>query len=273
MGEKTKIQWTDATVNFWHGCTKVSEGCKFCYMYRDKDRYGQDPKTVIKTAQSTLSGVFRELAKERATREAAGNFEPLKIFTCSWSDFFIKDADEWRPEAWDIIRAHPEYIWQILTKRPERIQDNLPEDWGEGWPNVWLGVSIENSDNLDRLATLFYIPAKVRFISFEPLLGPIEFTPLALMFLRGIQWAIIGGESGNETGKWTYRPADEDWLGFLMATLSGHNVPVFVKQLGTHLAKQKGLKDRHGGDWTEWPEWLKVREFPPVSLSLKPTTD
>src|SRR5688500_2786405 len=126
--EKTKIQWTDATVNFWTGCTKVSDGCKFCYMYRDKERLRKDPKTVLRTSDE----IFYKALKWKDAK---------RIFTCSWSDFFIKDADEWRKDAWDVIRKTQHHQWQILTKRPERIKECLPEDWGGGWDNVWLGVS------------------------------------------------------------------------------------------------------------------------------------
>lgn len=133
MGVNSQISWCDHTVNFWTGCKKVSDGCKFCYMYRDKERYGKEPSEVVKVRQQTINRVLKQ-AK-------SGD----KIFTCSWSDFFIEEADEWREWAWDIIRSRPDLHWQILTKRPERIEECLPKDWGEnGWDNVWLGASVEN---------------------------------------------------------------------------------------------------------------------------------
>ncbi|MDP9961663.1 DUF5131 family protein [Chryseobacterium lathyri] len=129
--EKTKIQWTEATWNPWHGCKKVSPGCKFCYMYRDKDRYGQDPTMVLKSKMT-----FKQPLKWK---------DPQLIFTCSWSDWFIEEADAWRNEAWGIIRKTPQHTYQILTKRPERIKDNLPDCFNE-LNNVLIGVSVESQE-------------------------------------------------------------------------------------------------------------------------------
>lgn len=102
MAQESKIQWTDGTWNPWHGCIKVSEGCKFCYMYRDKDRYGLDPTDVQRSKSN-----FRDPLKWK---------EPKKVFTCSWSDFFIEQADEWRAEAWEIIKNTPHLTYQILSQ-------------------------------------------------------------------------------------------------------------------------------------------------------------
>ena len=242
MGANSKIQWTDATWNPWHGCTKVSPGCKYCYMFRDKERFKKDPTEVIRSA-----GKFNEPLNWGKHPVNNG----MRIFTCSWSDFFIEDADAWREEAWQIIKETPQFTYQILTKRPERIKDCLPADWGEGYPNVWLGVSIESP--------LVIIPAALRFISFEPLIGPIS---LFDHDVNGVQWAIIGGESGNENGKYKYRPCELHWIENLIDDMEMFGKQVFVKQLGTYLAKQGGLKDRHGGDWNEWPLDLQVRDIP-----------
>lgn len=244
MGEKSEIEWTDATWNPWHGCVKVSPGCKFCYMYRDKDRWKQDPTKVI--------------------RSRSNFYDPLKwtgrrlIFSCSWSDFFIEQADEWRSEAWDIIKRTPQHTYQILTKRPERVLECLPDDWGDGYPNVWLGVSIETEKQQPRAAILNAIPAVVRFVSFEPLIGP---TPWVREY-EALDWIIIGGESGNDSGKYGYRPMDIQWMMNLMEGARSAHVPTFVKQTGTQLARVLGLKDRHGKKADEWPKWMRVREFP-----------
>lgn len=246
--ESTKIQWTDATVNFWTGCKKVSAGCKYCYMYRDKERYGQVPDKVTRTSDKTFN---KALSWET----------PKRIFTCSWSDFFIEEADKWRKDAWDIIRKTPQHQWQILTKRPERIIECLPEDWGEGWDNVWLGVSVENQAYLHRAETLAKIPSKTRFISAEPLLGRIDFLEISAI-LKGFHWCIIGGESGNENGKYKYRKCELEWIENIVNNLKSTPVRVFVKQFGTHLSKTFGYKDRHGGKMEEWPTKLQIREFP-----------
>lgn len=249
MGETSSIQWTDATWNPWHGCVKVSPGCKYCYMYRDKEKYGQDPMKVVRS-----KGNFKDPLKW---------YEPKKIFTCSWSDWFIDQADGWRDEAWTIIKATPQHSYQILTKRPERVRAHLPTDWGEGYPNVWLGVSVESQDQVDRIDLLEDIPARVKFISFEPLIGPVTHG-----FRADVDWIILGGESGNDTGKYRYRPCEVKWMTDIMSaygftsSLFERDAKIFVKQLGTHLAKAMKLKDRHGGDINEFPEHLKIREFP-----------
>jgi len=246
--KESKIQWTDATWNPWHGCKKVSAGCKYCYMFRDKERYGQEPSTVLKSKT-----MFKAPLKWS---------EPKLVFTCSWSDWFIEEADEWRDEAWAIIKATPHHTYQILTKRPERILEHLPDDWGDGYDNVWLGVSVESNETIHRIETLASVPAKIRFISAEPLIGEVNLQSLASVLINKIDWLIIGGESGNEIGKYQYRPCEYKWIEQLIEISNLCKVKVFVKQLGTHLAKVNGLKDRHGGNMEEFPEELKRREFP-----------
>lgn len=245
------IQWTDNTWNPFTGCKKVSQGCKFCYMYRWKDRFKQDAKMIKKSKIK-----FYEPLKWH---------EPKKVFVCSLSDFFIEEADQWRPELWEIIKQQEHLTFQILTKRPERIKECLPEDWGDGYPNVWLGVSVENQDALDRIDILKTISANIRFLSYEPLIGKIKDHSLL-----GIDWVIIGGESGNENGKHRYRECKVDWLLKLVQNAQKQDAPVFVKQLGTYLAKSFDLKDRSGGDMTEWDSIflkpLQVREFPINSM-------
>lgn len=251
MGFDSKIQWTEGTWNPWHGCKKVSTGCMYCYMYRDKERWAQDPTTVLRSVS---------------------NFDqPLKwkkgklIFTCSWSDWFIEEADAWRDEAWAIIKATPQHTYQILTKRPERIKDHLPADWGvNGYPNVWLGISAENQEEYSkRMEVFFPIPAAVKFISAEPLLGPVN------MYMDGIMkgfinWVIIGGESGslNPTAKYRARECNIGWISDIADQCKKASVPVFVKQFGTFLAKEYNFKDRHGGDIMEFPQFLQIREMP-----------
>lgn len=244
----SEIQWTGQTWNPWHGCAKISEGCKFCYMYRDKERYGQKPTTVLKSKTK-----FQQPLKWR---------EPELVFTCSWSDFFIEDADLWRDEAWEIIKQTPQHQYQILTKRPERILDHLPADWGEGYDNVWLGVSVESNKVLDRIVTLASIPAQIRFVSAEPLLEELYLEELSESVIRKIHWMIIGGESGNDTGNYRYRPCEKGWIERLSAYCHGFGIQVFIKQLGTFIAKEEGLRNRHGGNMVEWDASLQIREFP-----------
>jgi protein gp37 len=244
----SKIQWTGPTWNPWHGCKKVSEGCKFCYMYRDKERYGQKPTTVLRSKTK-----FKEPLKWK---------EPQLIFTCSWSDWFIDEADAWRPEAWEIIKNTPQHTYQILTKRPERILACLPDDWGNGYPNVWIGVSVESNKVKDRIKTLSEVPAKIRFISAEPLIGELNLSDYSDILANKFQWIIIGGESGHNTGDYLYRPCKVEWFNSLIEESREYGLSVFVKQLGTHLAKETHCKDRHAGDINEWDSSLQIREFP-----------
>lgn len=198
MGETSAIEWTDATWNPWRGCRKVSPGCKHCYMFRDQERYGRDPRMV---------------------------------FTCSWSDWFIEEADTWRDEGWNIIKRTPHLTYQILTKRPERILDHLPTDWGDGYLNVWLGTSVENQEYADRrIPLLLEVPAVVRFLSCEPLLGPIDFRKVPGFNRVGLDlsnwWVIAGGESGYPGH---FRPAELDWFRSLLDQCKTAGVPFFLK--------------------------------------------
>ncbi len=259
MGQHSSIQWTDATWNIARGCTKVDEDCKFCYMYRDSfDNTRYNPLNVVRTKT-----VFNLPLKLQ---------EPSKIFTSSLTDFFHEDIDSYRDEAWDIIRKCPQHTFQILTKRPERVNDLLPKDWGHGWRNVWLGTSVGSQNGVQRMIDMSMVNHDgIKFLSLEPLHGPIKLGEVKKFFdaidgdlfiLPAFDWVIVGGESGNETGKYRYRPCQLEWIESLVNECRFNDIPVFVKQLGTHLSKSMGLKDRHGGDIDEWPEHLRVRNFP-----------
>jgi protein gp37 len=224
MSQTTGIEWTEATWNPWMGCTKVSAGCDNCYMFTEQRRYGHDPEVVRRSKTK-----FDEPLKWK---------EPKLIFTCSWSDWFHKDADPWRDEAWAIIKATPQHTYQILTKRPGRIFRQLPADWGEGYPNVWLGTSVENQAAAFRAWRLGDIPARVRFLSMEPLLSPVYFWHSELTgnksALDRIHWMIVGGESGVNC-----RPMESDWVVSLRDQARAHGVAFFLKQLG-------GFPDKRG---------------------------
>jgi len=245
MGNKSSIQWTDATWNIARGCTKVDEDCKGCYMYRQSALYGYNAKQIIRT--KTVFDMPLRLK------------EPSLIFTSSLTDFFHPDIDDYRHEAWDIIRKCPQHIFQILTKRPERIIEHLPKDWGKGWDNVWLGTSVGSPKGMQRIFDLLEVPTKIKFLSLEPLHELLSLEPIDL---SQIHWVIIGGESGNNSGKYRYRPCHIEWIESLIGQCRSAKVPVFVKQLGTHLAREMKLRNRHGGDISEWPEQLQIREMP-----------
>ena len=258
MSDHSAIEWTDATWNPWYGCTKVSPGCARCYMFREMRQYGRDPEVVARSKTK-----FHDPLRWP---------DPRLIFTCSWSDWFHESADEWRPEAWQVIRQTPRHTYQILTKRPERIADHLPWDWSpENYPNVWLGVSIESQRYDFRAALLCTIPAAVRFISAEPLLARLDLTrvnpylgaddrnravahPMFVglnvlewpnhppaYYQEGrrigrIDWVIAGGESG-----FGHRPMREAWIRELRDDCQRYGVAFFLKQLG-------GWPDKHGGE-------------------------
>lgn len=221
MSKNSNIEWTDHTYNPWYGCKIVSSGCKYCYMYRDMARYGRDPMAVTRAKPAT----FNAPLKWR---------DPARVFTCSWSDFFIEQADAWRGDAWDIIRQTPHLTYQILTKRPENIASRLPADWGGGWLNVWLGVSIESSRYTKRFLELMDIPAAIRFVSYEPALEMVDFAPI--LSSGYCDWLISGGESGYRP-----RPADANW--FRQARYNCRRFSV------AYFHKQNGGTRKEGGAW------------------------
>ena len=265
MSQKSNIEWCDATWNIARGCTKVDEDCKYCYMYRDSmnnTRY--NPLDIVRTKT-----VFDMPLKLK---------EPSKIFTCSLTDFFHEAIDSYRNEAWDIIRKCPQHTFQILTKRPERIKEHLPEDWGNGWNNVWLGTSVGSEDSKKRIRDLIEVRAicGTLFLSLEPLHGEVDLSeyyfPWRLIrnvpkdsrtkLSHLIDWVIVGGESGNENGKYKYRPCELSWIQKIVDDCKETGTPVFVKQMGTYQSKQLKMSDRHGGNIGEFPASLQIREFP-----------
>lgn len=256
MGKDTAISWTQDTWNPWQGCAKVSPGCAHCYMFRDKERFGQDPTVVVRSKPATFLAPLKEKS-------------PRIIFTCSWSDFFHVDADPWREEAWDVIRRTPHHIYQVLTKRPERIADHLPSDWGKrGYPNVWLGTSVENQRWASRIPLLLSVPAAVHWISAEPLLGPLDLTTVyrdamdethgvpVLLAGGGLDWVVVGGESGKE-----HRPMNLDWARTLRDQCVRAGVAFHFKQVGGNRPKDGGrLLD--GREWNEMPVTLTPTRSP-----------
>ena len=266
MSETTKIQWTDATWNIARGCTKVDEDCKFCYMYRESmDGTRYDPKDIVRTKT-----VFNMPLKYKKTKSECWDGPPL-LFTSSLTDWAHEAIDSYRGEMWDIIRERRDLTFQLLTKRIDRVPEILPLDWGEGWSHVWIGTSIGSSGAMQRFYDLQKVKSLTKFISFEPLHGRIE-QSWDMPEIMGIDWVIIGGESGNETGKYRYRPCEIEWMEEIAQTFGSCGVPVFVKQMGTHLAKKLGMSDRHGSKMEEFPKSLQLRQFPePLPFLEYPT--
>lgn len=269
MAQTTKISWTDATWNIAVGYTKVDSDCKFCYMYRDsmnETRY--NPKEIRRTKT-----VFNNPLKWK---------EPMRIFTSSLTDFFHEGCDGFRNEAWEIIRKCPQHIFQILTKRPERIHDHLPEFWEEIKDRVWLGTSVGSEKGVDRIFELMNSGANcLYFLSIEPLYEDVQIPfyeklyrqprysiEMGTFFSDAIKWVIVGGESGfgkipNDPNViYKYRECKLEWIERIVNDCKEYGIPCFVKQLGTHLATERKMSDRHGGNIEEFPINLQVRQFP-----------
>jgi len=189
VGEKTIIAWTDHTFNIAWGCTKVSDGCAHCYAETLAKRYG----FKVWGANGDRR-VFGEAHwnEPRKWNEKSNPKKPTKVFTSSMCDVFEDHPiiDRERTKLWNLIALTPNLIWQILTKRSERIAECLPPYWDEIKDRIWLGVTVESDKYAYRLFHLNKIPCKVRFISNEPALGPLTCS------LYGIKWVIYGGESG-----------------------------------------------------------------------------
>jgi|SRR5690348_15360395 len=240
MAAHSKIEWTQSTWNPWHGCTKISPGCKFCYMFRDKERYGQDGSVVVRSKTT-----FSDPLKWK---------EPRTIFTCSWSDFFHEAADEWRAEAWNIIAQTPQHTYLILTKRINRVAKEVEAPMRGSlvdisFPdNVILGVSVESARYKSRIALLQKVPVKRRFISFEPLIAPIAsndpFDP------KGIHWAIVGAESGSTANA---RPMELEWARDVRDKCQQFKIPFFMKQI---CVNGKPIP------FEKFPDDLKIRQMP-----------
>ena len=255
MGETTGISWTDATWNCWQGCHKVSSGCKNCYMFSEKTRYRQNPNIVVRSSDNT----FNAPLKWAKNPKKYGHIK--RVFVDSWSDFFIEEADPWRAEAWEIMRKTPQFIYQLCTKRPERIAQCLPPDWGDGYPNVWLLTSTENQAAADlRIPILIKIPAVVHGISAEPLLGPIDFRKVPTFNRIGLDlsdfWVIVGGESGSNA-----RPMISSWADSIRQQCEKAGVAFFFKQNGEWVDAGHKEFGKHPSvphkflrsDGTEWP--------------------
>ncbi len=288
MGEATGISWTNATFNPWRGCTAISPGCEHCYAEALVERWGGD----FTERKRTTPAYWRQPLRWNRTAAEAGT--RLRVFCASLADVFDNQVPpEWRADLWELIRACPNLDWQLLTKRPMNIKAMLPYDWYNGWPNVWLGTTVENNETAaQRLPHLISVPAPVHFVSCEPLLERVRldhvmlkgglsldalsgyYTPPQGIGIRGyaelmqqvpapigqkIGWVIIGGESGNNS-----RAMRRDWAESLIGQCSNAGVPVWFKQIGTR---------RHANDWPDgipgkgdqpeyWPEELRLRGLP-----------
>jgi protein gp37 len=204
----------DFSFNFWVGCHRISEGCKNCYMFLEQQRRGIDP-TSIRRCTTTWGKPLRW------QREAAKAGEFKSVFACSYSDFFLPEADEWRDDAWDLIRETPNLIWRLASKRTHLIADRLPADWGNGYENVWLGTSAELKKYLSRLDYLRKIPCVLRWVDFAPTLE--DLMPDLSDHIEGFGWVIVSGEQG--CNKVEPRPFDAQWARNIRDLCADRGIP------------------------------------------------
>lgn len=250
MGKDSKIEWTTHTFNPWWGCTKVSEACKHCYAESWAKRVGKDVWGPGVERRTFGDDHWKQPVRWNALAEGA--VERPRVFCASMADVFEdrEELDTHRFRLWDLIEATPNLDWLLLTKRPENVQARVR--WGTDWPsNVWIGTTVELQKRADELLPhLAKIPAKVRFISAEPLLGPLE---LRRWLGASIDWVITGGESGPKA-----RPASPDWFRSLMLQCMENDVPFHFKQWGdwapgnaVNLPRSKSLRIARAADGTE----------------------
>jgi protein gp37 len=304
MSQESKIEWTDATWNPVRGCTKISPGCAHCYAETLAERF-----RGVK-GHPYEQGFDLRLVPEKLMEPLKWK-KPRRVFVNSMSDLFHDGVpDEYIDKVFAVMALCPQHTFQVLTKRAERMMDycsqvhrisqvvangylplNLPSppfpgrEWYLPLANVLLGVSVEDQKRADeRIPLLLQTPAAVRFLSCEPLLGPLKINPLFIRPIEGtsqhgqrfIDWVIVGGESGSGA-----RPFVMDWGISIIKQCRAAGVAVFMKQVGSNPCIREGVSARgittsvwgpisnpKGGDPAEWPEDLRVREFPNVHANI-----
>lgn len=228
MAEGSKIEWTDHTFNPWTGCTKITPGCDHCYAESWAKRSG-----LVKWGNHARKRTTSDYWKGPTVwNRNADRFEALKgrrqrVFCASLADVFDNQADaSWRSDLFELILNTPRLDWLLLTKRPSNIAKMLPNNWGAGYPNVWLGLTAEDQTRFDqRWAHLADVPAVVRFVSYEPALGPLSVASAAVK----PDWLIVGGESGAGA-----RPMNASWAFAIVDECRSFGIAPFFKQWGTY---------------------------------------
>ena len=225
-----------ANWNPWHGCKKYSEGCENCYVYRLDKKHGKDSTKVYKTTQFKAP-----IAKKRN-----GNYKITPgeiVYTCFTSDFFVDDADDWRQDAWDMIRQRPDLNFLIITKRIKRFMDCIPKDWNDGYDNVEICCTVENQKRADeRLPIFINLPIKHKSIICEPILTEID---LSKYLNENIRQVVVGGESGLEA-----RICSFDWILKIQKQCIEKEISFYFKQTGARFIKDNKYyrikrKDQH----------------------------
>jgi protein gp37 len=252
MAEKSPIEWTDATWNPVVGCSLESAGCTNCYAMRMAARL--EAMGVAKYAGLTRKSGGRAKWTGKITCDEAALSAPVrwarprKVFVNSMSDLFHPDVPvEFIRQVWDVMKRTRRHDYQLLTKRPKRMRELLSGPTFELLPNVWLGTSVENADVVHRIDDLRSTPAAVRFISFEPLIGPVPD-----LDLRDIAWAIVGGESGPGA-----RAIQEEWVLRIQESCRSYGTAFFFKQWGGTNKKAAGRLLR-GRTYDAMPECISA---------------
>ena len=241
MAQQSSIEWTDATWNPVTGCTKISQGCKFCYAERMAKR-------LQAMGQPRYADAFKVTLQPDTLDLPLRWRKPRTIFVNSMSDLFHQHVPpHYIRRVFETMRRAERHRFQVLTKRSGRLRSlarRLP------WPeNVWMGVSLESAQHLDRIDDLIEVPAAVRFLSVEPLLGPIPDLPL-----QGIDWVIVGGESGPRC-----RPMMKQWALDIRDACTDAGIPFFFKQWGGPNKKRAG-RSLDGRSWDQMP--IAERRWP-----------
>ncbi|MDD5823599.1 MAG: DUF5131 family protein [Firmicutes bacterium] len=215
--------------NPWHGCTKISPGCKYCYVYRSDERRGdaERARDCRKTQNFNLP-VRRK--RDKSYKIPSGSI----VFTCFSSDFLLAEADEWRAECWKMIKSRPDCLFYFFTKRIDRFESCVPADWGDDYENVLVGCTVENQEMADyRLPIFKSLPIKHKSIIVAPMLGPIDLT----RYLdETIEEVSVSGESGLEA-----RPLNYDWVLDVRKQCIDKRVPFSFHQTGAHFIKDGKL--------------------------------
>jgi protein gp37 len=259
--ENSKIEWCDHTFNPWIGCQHVSPGCDRCYAEHMMDhRYGKvkwgPHGKRVRTSGATWNNPRRWNANAPLFVRVHGH-RP-RVFCASLADVFDNKAPEGaRDDLFRLIRETPKQDWLLLTKRPQNIAKKLPADWGDGYPNVWLGITAEDNERYRmRWPILSRIPAVVRFVSYEPAIAPLGSIDIGTADCLP-DWIICGGESGN--GARRMKPA---WVRSLLEECADLGIAFFMKQIGSnHDGWPMNVRGK-GVDMDEWPQDLRVRQFP-----------
>ena len=211
--------------NPWHGCTKISPGCKYCYVYRQDEMYGSE----IGSNLARKTAAFNLPVKRK--RDRSWKIEPGKmVFTCFTSDFLLKDADEWRRECWQMMRVRSDLWFYFFTKRIDRFMECIPDDWADGYDNVLVGCTVENQQMADyRLPIFKALPIKHKSIIVSPLISAVD---ISEYLDSSIEEVSVGGESGVDA-----RPCNYDWVLDLRRQCVEKDVPFRFHQTGAKFIK------------------------------------